>query len=326
MTIHQAYQQLLLQLFEIYDDSEAHNIADWVMEHITEWKRIDRIVNKEFPLSIQKEEQLKKYTAELLNHRPVQYVLGEAWFAGMKLYVNEKVLIPRPETEELVEWVKKAASCKLQAASKGRVGSGQFPFAKASADKWAVNSTTTNEQRTTVNGQRSSVISILDIGTGSGCIPVALKKKLPAADITAIDVCSEALSIAVENAVNNETEIDFKLLDFLDKGKWDELGKYDIIVSNPPYVKKSEVNAMRKSVLDYEPSLALFVPDEDALIFYKQIADFSLLHLKENGMLFMEINEALGNEVMDLFKQKGYSNVELKKDMQGKDRMVKAVL
>lgn len=283
MTIHQAYQQLLFQLYEIYDDSEAHNIADWVMEHITEWKRIDRIVNKEFPLSVQKEEQLKKFTAELLNHRPVQYVLGEAWFAGIKFYVNEKVLIPRPETEELVEWiVEEAAGRELRAAS------------------------------------------IIDIGTGSGCIPITIKKKLPLTEVTAIDVSSEALGIAVENAVSHETEIDFKLIDFLEVSKWNGLGKFSIIVSNPPYVKKSEAVEMKKGVLDFEPSLALFVADDDALIFYRQIADFALLHLEEHGMLFMEINEALGNKVMELFKQKGFTQIEIKKDLQGKDRMVKA--
>ena len=302
MTIHQAYQQLLFQLFEIYGDSEAHNIADWVMEHITEWKRIDRIVNKEFPLSVQKEEHLKKYMAELLNHRPVQYVLGEAWFAGMKFYVNEKVLIPRPETEELVQWIVDS--------SKKLVGSSQLAVGNSIAD---------NEQRTTA-------ISLLDIGTGSGCIPVALKKKLPSAEVTAIDVCTEALTIAVENAVRNEKEINFKLVDFLDKSKWNELDKYNIIVSNPPYVKKSEASEMKKGVLDYEPSLALFVPDDDALLFYKNIADFALTHLEEKGMVFMEINEALGNEVVSLFKEKGFSNVELRKDLQGKERMVKTVL
>ncbi|MGE5106798.1 MAG: peptide chain release factor N(5)-glutamine methyltransferase [Sphingobacteriales bacterium] len=283
MTIHQAYQQLLFQLYEIYDNREAQNIADWVMEYITEWKRIDRIINKEFPLSIQKEEQLKKITAELLNHRPVQYVLGEAWFAGMKFYVNEKVLIPRPETEELVEWiVKEVTNSGLQA------------------------------------------VKIIDIGTGSGCIPIALKKKLPDAQITAIDVCSEALSIAVENAVNNETEIDFKLIDFLDDPKWAELGRFSIIASNPPYIKKSEAADMKKGVLDFEPSLALFVPDNDALIFYKKIAEFAQAHLEKNGTAFLEINEALGNDVVNLFKEHGFSNIELKKDLQGKDRIVKA--
>ncbi|MBI1781794.1 MAG: peptide chain release factor N(5)-glutamine methyltransferase [Sphingobacteriales bacterium] len=314
MTIHQAYQQLLFQLFEIYDDSEAHTIADWVMEHITEWKRIDRIVNKEFSLSAQKQERLEKYTKELRAHRPVQYVLGEAWFAGMKFYVNEKVLIPRPETEELVEWiVKEVASSEWRVASKNKVGSEQL----------AASTITTNDpQLITHNSQ----LSIIDIGTGSGCIPIALKKKLPQAEITAIDVCSEALSIAVENAVSNETEIDFKLLDFLDRNKWNEPGQFDIIVSNPPYVKSSEANEMRRGVLDFEPSLALFVPDDDALIFYKQIADFALTHLKPCGMIFMEINEALGNETVALFKEKKITNVELKKDIQGKNRMVKAVL
>ncbi|MBI2729804.1 MAG: peptide chain release factor N(5)-glutamine methyltransferase [Sphingobacteriales bacterium] len=311
MTIHRAYQQLLFQLFEIYDDREAHNIADWVMEHITEWKRIDRIVNKEFPLSPQKQGQLEKYTKELLAHRPVQYVLGEAWFAGMKFYVNEKVLIPRPETEELVEWIIESEKWKMK------------------NEKLKPDNPPANEQQPTTNDLfniQNSKFKIIDIGTGSGCIPIALKKKLPAAKVTAIDVCSEALSIAVQNAMSNETEIDFKLLDFLDRTKWNELGQFDIIVSNPPYVKRSEAAAMRKGVLDFEPSLALFVPDDDALIFYKQIADFALTHLKPVGMMFLEINEALGNDMIALFTAKGFTSIEVKKDMQGKDRMVKAVV
>ena len=281
------------------------------MEHITEWKRIDRILHKDFPLSQPKQEQLEKFTKELLVYRPVQYVLGEAWFAGMKFYVNEKVLIPRPETEEMVEWIVESAKWKIE------------------NEKFIFVHVPDNDQQSTTNDSfslQSSAFSIIDIGTGSGCIPIALKKKLPKADVTAIDVCSEALNIAVENAVSNETEIDFKLLDFLDRNKWNELGQFDIIVSNPPYVKRSEAAVMRKVVLDYEPGLALFVPDDDALIFYKQIADFALTHLKPGGMVFMEINESLGNETVALLTEKGFTNVELKKDMQGKDRIVKARL
>lgn len=293
MTIHEAYQRLVLQLFEIYADSEAHAIADWVMERVTEWKRIDRILNKSFPLSLQKQEQLEKYTHELLQHKPVQYVLGEAWFASMKFYVNEKVLIPRPETEELVEWIVKHEKLKSLHPPDGT---------DASAAR----------------------LSIIDIGTGSGCIPIALKKKLPTADITAIDISRDALSVAVENAAANGTTIDFKQFDFLAKQQWPQLGQFDIIVSNPPYVRKTEAKEMRKSVVDFEPPLALFVPDEDALLFYKALVEFAATHLQPNGMLFMEINEALGNETVALFSGKGFTTVELKKDMQGKDRMVKA--
>ncbi|HET9055667.1 MAG TPA: peptide chain release factor N(5)-glutamine methyltransferase [Chitinophagaceae bacterium] len=284
MTIFQAYQQLVIRLTEIYDNSEAANIADLVMEHITGCNRIDRIVNKDFSLSVQKEERLKEITTQLLAHRPVQYVLGEAWFAGMKFYVNEKVLIPRPETEELMEWI-------------------------------------VSDHRLSVGNTN---LRILDIGTGSGCIPVALKKKLPNAEVTAIDVCTEALHIAIQNAGINEVEIDFRILDFLNKSNWNGLGQFNVIVSNPPYVKKSEAKEMRKSVLDYEPSLALFVPDNDALIFYRYIAEFAKLHLRDGGSVYLEINESLGLEVANLLTEKGFSHIELKKDMQGKERMIKA--
>ena len=137
-------------------------------------------------------------------------------------------------------------------------------------------------------------MSILDIGTGSGCIPITLKKKLPEANVSAIDVCSEALFTATENAIELNAEVDFILLDFLDEEKWKELGQFDIIVSNPPYVKQSEINAMHERVKEFEPHLALFVPDNDALLFYKKLSDFSLKHLKPGGSLFVEINEVIG--------------------------------
>jgi release factor glutamine methyltransferase len=169
-------------------------------------------------------------------------------------------------------------------------------------------------------------MSIIDIGTGSGCIPIALKKQLPRASLTAVDTSPQALQTALANARLNNAEVEFKQLDFLDQNQWQQLGKFDIIVSNPPYIKKSEAASMRKNVLDYEPALALFVPNEDPLVFYRYLADFGLTHSKEQGMLFAEINEALGEEVVHLFQQKGYIHVELKKDMQGKDRMVKAMV
>ena len=164
----------------------------------------------------------------------------------------------------------------------------------------------------------------MDVGTGSGCIPITLKKKLPQATVSAIDVCSEALFTATENAIELNADVDFLLLDFLDEEKWKELGQYDIIVSNPPYVKQREINTMHERVKGFEPHLALFVPDEDALIFYKKLAGFSSKHLNPEGSLFVEINEALGEAVVKLLQSAGFVNIELKKDMQGKDRMVKA--
>jgi release factor glutamine methyltransferase len=166
--------------------------------------------------------------------------------------------------------------------------------------------------------------NIIDIGAGSGCIPITIKKKLPEATVSAIDVCSEALFTASENAIELNTDVDFLLLDFLDEEKWKKLGQYDIIVSNPPYVKQSEINTMHERVKEFEPHLALFVPDNDALLFYKKLSSFALKHLNPEGRLFVEINEALGDTVVKLFQSAGFTNIELKKDMQGKDRMTMA--
>ncbi len=283
MAIHEAYQRFLLQLYEIYDDREAANIADMVIEHVTGQRRIDRIMYKDLPLTEIQQAQLESISEKLFSHMPVQYALGEAWFADMKFYVNENVLIPRPETEELVEWMVVSEKKKV------------------------------------------SGCSLLDIGTGSGCIPISIKRKMPGLNVAAIDVSEHALKVAAQNANQLESDISLLQLDFLDESNWSILGMYDIIVSNPPYVKLSESGQMASNVLHFEPHVALFVPDDDALLFYKKIAAFAKTHLKKDGCIFLEINEQLGQEVVALYKQNGYA-VELKKDMQGKDRMVKATL
>jgi release factor glutamine methyltransferase len=283
MTIQQSYKQLLFQLYEMYDDREAANIADLVIENITGFKKVDRIINKQFPLNKKQLQLLNDYTNELLKHKPVQYILHEAWFSGMKLYVDENVLIPRPETEELVEWIVK-----------------------------------------TVTSRNSQVGNLLDIGTGSGCIPIALKKKLHPTEVHALDISEGALNVAKQNADTHQTEIHFHLLNILDKNCWKQLPNFDIIVGNPPYIKQSETLSMQQNVLNYEPHLALFVDDEDVLKFYKAIAEFGLHHLNKNGQLFFEINEMMGKQVRELLTHCRYSNVELKKDLQNKDRMVKA--
>ncbi|MGI8637458.1 MAG: peptide chain release factor N(5)-glutamine methyltransferase [Segetibacter sp.] len=285
MTIHHAYKQLLAQLYEVYDNREAANIADMVIEHVTGQRKIDRILYKDLPVNTTQQEQLEKATAELLQSRPVQYVLGEAWFKEMKLTVNEHVLIPRPETEELVEWI--------------------------------IND---------IKRSGNEAVSLLDIGTGSGCIPIAIRKKIPQVAVSAIDVSDDALQVAILNSIEQKVLVDFLHLDFLDEREWNQLGKYNIVVSNPPYIKQSEEDLMRKNVLKYEPYKALFVPDEDALLFYKAIVKFSLTHLKPLGYVYVEINETLGEEVISLFKNHGFRDVILKKDMQGKDRMVSATL
>ena len=282
MTLNEARAVLTKELKNVYDSDELRNIIELVIEHITNMSRADQVKNKVAYLTCTQLEDVDAITERLKKNEPVQYVLGEAWFAGMKFKVNKNVLIPRPETEELVDWiVKEAVSHELRAAS------------------------------------------ILDIGTGSGCIPITLKKKLSQATVSAIDVCSEALFTATENAIELNADVDFLLIDFLDEEKWKALGQYDIIVSNPPYVKQSEINTMHERVKVFEPPLALFVPDNDALLFYKKLSDFSIDHLKPGGNLFVEINEALGEQVVNLFR--GFANIEMRKDMQGKDRMIKAM-
>ena len=284
MTLQLAHQQLQIQLKTLYEEREAANITDWVMEHITGKKRIDRLIDKQLLLPEEQQNNLLKITTELLTHRPVQYVLGEAWFAGMKLYVNESVLIPRPETEELIEWATES-----------------------------------------IQNSKFKIENVLDIGTGSGCIPIAVKKKLPGFSVSSIDVSVEALQVAKQNADTLGADIDFLVFDFLNEALWDSLPVFDVIVSNPPYIKQSEEKNMAKNVLDFEPLIALFVPDEDALLFYRKIAAFAKSHLTKQGMIFLEINEALGKDVVALFENDGYV-VELKKDLQGRDRMVKVKL
>jgi release factor glutamine methyltransferase len=283
MTFNEARTVLTKELKNNYDNDELKNIIDLVIEHITNMPRMDQVKNRVSYLTCEQLEDIDAITERLKKNEPIQYVLGEAWFTGMKFKVNKNVLIPRPETEELVDWIVKQLAI----------------------------------------GNKQS--AIIDIGTGSGCIPITLKKKLPDAKVAAIDVCSEALFTATENAIAHNTEINFILLDFLDEEKWKELGQFDIVVSNPPYVKQNELNTMHDRVTAFEPHLALFVPDNDPLLFYKKLSDFSLKHLNPNGSLFVEINEALADAVVNLFQSAGFINVEIRKDMQGKDRMIKAI-
>jgi release factor glutamine methyltransferase len=297
MTWKEQYLQLSNSLLSIYEKAEADAIATIVVESVSKgsWKNI-----KEQELPADNIKLMQIIEQQLLSHRPVQYVLNEAWFYGLKFEVNENVLIPRPETEELVDWVIK----------------------EMKDGKWKVE----NKKQAADDSQLPIInypLSILDIGTGSGCIPISIKKNIPQANVSSIDVCSETLHIAISNAVTHETDIHFQLLDFLDEGKWKELGKYDIIVSNPPYIKNNESKTMSNHVLHYEPHKALFVPDDDALLFYRKIADFALLHLQPGGAVYVEINQQLGQVTVNLFLQKGFTNVELRKDMSGNERFVK---
>ncbi len=284
MLLNESYRNLFQQLSELYDTGEAKSIAAWVIENITGYKRVDITLNKQINISDEQNIKIKTYTIEVLQHKPVQYVLHEAWFAGLQLYVDKNVLIPRSETEELVNWIND--DCQ-----------------------WA-----------TVNGQ----LSILDVGTGSGCIAIALKNKLQNVELHALDISFEALEVAQKNAGTNNTHIHFHRIDILNEKDWKTLPEFDIIVSNPPYVKRSEAIEMHKNVVDYEPHLALFVENEDALIYYKAIIKFAKHNLKPAGKIFFEINESAADEIKQLLTENGYDRTEVRKDIYGKWRMVKA--
>jgi release factor glutamine methyltransferase len=297
MGIQEAQQVLVNQLSSVYEGREGRNIADWVMEHLTGLRKIDRLMYKEQALTAEQEGLLARYTTELLAHRPVQYVLGEAWFAGMKFYVNENVLIPRPETEELVEWIV------------GEVGKAGIFGNRQSA---------IGNHRYAVEGP-----VILDIGTGSGCIPIGLKKGLAGAKVYGVDVSSGALAVAQQNAQALGTDIQFILLDILKQENWAILPVVDILVSNPPYIPVRDKGSMGNNVLLHEPHLALFVDNDDALLFYRTLAVLAQTHLRPGGQLYVEIHEDLGADTLALFEHYGFKKLELKKDLQGKDRMIK---
>lgn len=283
MTILEASRQLVDELKTIYDEGEAIAIGHVIIQHLTDSKPIDRISQKEKKITAAQAEQLKQYTRRLLAHEPAQYVVNEAWFGGLKFYVDKNVLIPRPETEELIEWV--ISDCK-------------FPIDK---------------------------LSILDIGTGSGCIPIVLKRKLRKAQVYGCDISEGALQVAQKNASTLGAEVNFLQLDFLDKSKTESLPSFDIIISNPPYVPEKDKRQMLPNVLNYEPHTALFAPDNDNLVFYTAIADFGGKHLNKNGIIYVEIHKDFGKKISDLFKSKGY-RTEIRKDMQGNERMLKAVV
>jgi release factor glutamine methyltransferase len=281
MVIQEARKDLQQKLSSVYNNNESGIIADWVIESITGKSRSERIVNKSEELSDVQQEKIDAAQRRLLSHEPVQYVLNESWFCGMKFYVDNHVLIPRPETEELVEWI---------------ISNLKFPFQK---------------------------LRILDIGTGSGCIAVSLKRKLRKAEVWACDISKDALQVAHRNAKMLHAGIHFVQLDFLDKEDWNKLPVFDIVVSNPPYVPVKDKEQMNRNVLDFEPHLALFVPDDDALKFYKAIATFGKQHLHIKGSIFLELHEEYAAATSKLYETEHYE-MELKRDMQGKDRMLRA--
>ena len=279
-------------LKNIQDEQEIESFFFILTEYLHNLKRIDVALNPDFEISDAAIEKWNAILAQLQQEKPIQYITREAWFYGLRFEVNENTLIPRPETEELVEWIIESQKSKV----------------------------------------KSQKFEILDIGTGTGCIPISLKANLPHVNVSAIDVSEKALEVARRNAVSNKVEINFIQTNILEVEDLSQLQtpnfqlptSFDIIVSNPPYVRNLEKEEIKKNVLDYEPHLALFVEDTDALLFYRKIAQLALKNLAPNGLLFFEINQYLGKETVELLENLGFKNIELKKDIYGNDRMVKS--
>lgn len=265
-------------LSPLYDETEAEQLFLITLEELEGKTRIDLIMHPE--LKTDKNQQWENVLHDLMQEKPIQYIFGKAYFYGLTFEVNASTLIPRAETEELVEWI--------------------------------INSVDT-----------SKPIRILDIGTGSGCIGITLAKELPLARVTLMDISKDALNVAKRNAKHNKVQVETILQDVLQVDTLVE--QYDIIVSNPPYVRNLEKVEIKKNVLAYEPHLALFVEDDNALIFYRKIAQLANDNLQEKGLLFYEINQYLGPQTVALFESLSFTDVELKKDMLGNDRMVKAI-
>lgn len=285
-------------LKNIYEKEELETIIAYCFEEFLNIKRAEIGLRKNETMS---ESQLLKFNfaiKDLKRQKPIQYIFGKADFYGLKFIVNEYVLIPRPETEELVDIIVKEF----------KVQSSKFK-----------NSSNPSDQISNLKSQ----FSILDIGTGSGCIPIALKKNIPEARVYGLDVSEKALDIAKQNAELNRVEVEFVFGDILDPKIQLSLSKFDIIVSNPPYVRISEKASMQQNVLEHEPHLALFVNDDDPLLFYKAIADFALENLNSTGKLYFEINENFGLETKQMLEQKGFKNVKLIKDLNGKNRILR---
>ncbi|MTH18145.1 peptide chain release factor N(5)-glutamine methyltransferase [Flavobacterium sp. LC2016-01] len=281
MKIKQYRTQFIKELSPFYDAYEAESFFYLILDDKHKLRQIDLALNHELNFSEKDFVVWDSLLQELKNEVPIQYLLGKTSFYGLEFEVNENVLIPRPETEELVEWI-------------------------------------INENK---NIDKSKEIKILDIGTGSGCIAISLAKNLPNAKVYAIDVSKKALETAKRNAINNNVEVTFMLKNILEL---DILkSDYDIIVSNPPYVRNLEKAEIKKNVLDFEPHLALFVDDNDALIFYRKIAELAQKNLLENGQLYFEINQYLGKETKEMLEKLNFKNIELRKDIYDNDRMIK---
>ena len=275
------------ELDTIYGNNEVDSFFNILIDYYLNLKRITLVMQPEYTISKEEEQPLFEALSRLKLEEPIQYILGETEFFGLVFKVNQNTLIPRPETEELVQWIIEDYKDNLEQ------------------------------------------IKILDIGTGTGCIPISLAKSLPKAKVKALDISTKALEVAKQNAELNAVEVDFIELNILEPchTELDSASqKFDVIVSNPPYVRELEKAEMKGNVLKHEPELALFVDNTNPLIFYKAITEFATHNLKAGGTLYFEINQYLGSEMIQLLEDFNFKDIELKKDMFGNNRMIKAIM
>jgi release factor glutamine methyltransferase len=262
----------------VYGKREAANIGIELIRHCYQVNRLQLTLNEPIPFTESEKTRLEAMIDRLVNEEPLQHVLGSVEFFGLEFKTDHRALIPRPETEELIDWI--------------------------------------------AQEHYNDAVKILDIGTGTGCIPVSLARHLKNATVSGVDLSQEALDLAHENAVLNKVQVTFQQMDILSE---DLQEKYDIIVSNPPYIPEADKAQMAANVLNFEPEQALFVPDNEPLLFYERIANLAINHLNPQGTLYFEIHENFGSAIVDLLKAKGFADIELRQDLQGKDRMTKAI-
>lgn len=277
MNLQQLTEEFRIQLGGIYDDQEIRSIFGIVVEEIIGWDRSTQMWKRDVEIDTDKLAAIYPILIQLKEGSPLQYVLGTAAFYGMFFQVSPDVLIPRPETEELVSWI---LDCV----------------------------------------EHNQACQIIDIGTGSGCIAISLAKHLDRAVVSALDISPEALKVAMNNSAINQVNVIFTEADIR---SYNGDKRYDVVVSNPPYITWNEKEDMHANVLDHEPHLALFVSNEKPLVFYEAIAQFAISSLKSHGLLFFEINENFAQETIEMLADKHFINIELRQDINGKDRMIK---
>ena len=280
-TISEILNASISGLQPLYDENEATSISRLLFRHFLNMSNVELAIYKQQGMDDEDKKKIQHALKRLQKGEPIQYVVGEVEFSNCKLKVNPDVLIPRPETEELVQLI--------------------------------------------MMENKISGLNILDIGTGSGCIAISLARGMAESKVSAVDVSENALTLARENAFDNNAKVDFINMDILDEEKSSSLSTVDIIVSNPPYVLEKEKSLMHDNVLKFEPAIALFVQDNDPLLFYKAIGQVAMQKLRIGGKLYFEINEAYGNDIASLLENEGFVQVEIKKDIHGKDRFVRGI-